>query len=158
MMKCLIVVDYQYDFANPKGALYVKGGEAIKDIIEDRITFFRKNNWLVAYSMDWHPQNHISFKKWGEHCVQDQKGAEILLNNQPDILIKKGIKQNEDSYSAFYIAENVESSLKNFLQNNNVDEVEICGLARNVCVQATFDDAIKLGFKVTINEEASKSL
>lgn len=33
--KILVVVDYQYDFFNPDGALYVNGGEKLKGFIKE---------------------------------------------------------------------------------------------------------------------------
>ncbi|MFH4977045.1 hypothetical protein AB6A40_003754 [Gnathostoma spinigerum] len=63
----LIVVDFQNDFVS--GSMAIKAGSAhqnpnealfnINELLKD--TIFS----LVVYTMDWHPQNHISF--W-EHC------------------------------------------------------------------------------------------
>ena len=40
MKKILVVVDYQYDFYNPNGALYVNGGEKLYDKIMNIIPNF----------------------------------------------------------------------------------------------------------------------
>ncbi|WP_339021529.1 isochorismatase family protein [Spiroplasma endosymbiont of Atherix ibis] len=161
MKKALIVVDYQYDFADPKGKLYVPNGENIKKNIEKRIIEYKNNNNLVIFSGDFHPKNHISFSQWGEHCLVNSKGAEFYVDSSKvDLFIKKGTELNYDSYSAFYISQDleVESNLDLWLKKNNILDLEICGLALDVCVQATYDDAIKKGYNAFINFDLSKKL
>ncbi|AUB31419.1 isochorismatase family protein [Spiroplasma floricola] len=165
MKKALIVVDYQYDFADPKGKLYVPEGEDIKKNIEKRIKEYKKNNDLVIFSGDFHPQNHVSFSKWGEHCLVNSKGTEFYVDDsEVDLFIKKGTELKYDSLSAFYIAKDVdrnielESELDQWLKKNNISELEICGLALDICVQATYDDAIKKGYRAFINLNLSKRL
>ncbi|AOG60286.1 nicotinamidase/pyrazinamidase [Spiroplasma helicoides] len=156
-MKALIVVDYQYDFANPKGSLYWKGGETLKDGILNKVLEYKKNKFLVVFTMDWHPNNHCSFSQWPAHCVQNTKGAELLIDkNLADFIVKKGVEKDWDSYSGFnkQIA-NVEP-LEEWLKARNVDSVEICGLVSEYCVDATYKDAIKHGFKAKILEELVK--
>lgn len=79
-MKTLIVVDVQYDFANPMGSLYVKGAEnvipEITKLIEED-----KEIQQVIFTADWHTPEHCSFKDnggtWPPHCLQHTQGASI---------------------------------------------------------------------------------
>ncbi|WP_339034727.1 isochorismatase family protein [Spiroplasma endosymbiont of Cantharis rufa] len=166
MKKALIVVDYQYDFANPLGKLYVPQGELIQKKIENKISEYKKNGNYVIFSGDFHPQNHISFIKWPEHCVVNSQGAEFIIDSSnADLIIRKGTKLDYDSYSAFYISKdkeneklNVESELDFWLKTKKVEDLEICGLALEVCVQATYDDAIKKGYNSVINYDLSKKI
>ncbi|WP_342269185.1 isochorismatase family protein [Spiroplasma endosymbiont of Aspidapion aeneum] len=159
MTKALIVVDYQFDFADPQGTLYVPGGELLKDKIIARIKEYRENNNLVIFSQDWHPLEHISFKEWPVHCVRDTLGAQLCIAPNPDdLVIKKGININEDSYSAFYIGKNIKSALNNFLLKNKINELEICGLALDICVNATYLDALRFKYKASVNLELSKPI
>ena len=56
--KIAIVVDYQYDFINPEGALYVKDAEKIFYGVGKTITHMDG----VVFTVDWHPFEHCSFK------------------------------------------------------------------------------------------------
>ncbi|WP_338983987.1 isochorismatase family protein [Spiroplasma endosymbiont of Othius punctulatus] len=159
MSKCLIVVDYQYDFAHPRGALYVKDGETIREGIISKIKEYKANNDFVVFSGDFHPEKHISFKFWPAHCVQDTQGVKFMVDEKfADLIIKKGTKVDYDSYSAFYIGNKVDSGLDQWLKTNQVTEIEVCGLALDVCVGATYVDCVNFGYKSTILNELSKSI
>ena len=51
----LIVVDVQNDFADPRGALYVRGGEEVLPVANAEIARARAAGALVVYTQDWHP-------------------------------------------------------------------------------------------------------
>lgn len=57
----------------------------------------------------------------------------------------------KDEFSAFDYIPVEESELHRFLQEQNVDELEICGLYAHWCVAATVEDALELGYKVRLN-------
>ncbi|AHI52736.1 isochorismatase family protein [Spiroplasma culicicola] len=156
-MKALIVVDYQYDFADPNGSLYWPEGETLKEGIEQKIKFYKDNNWLVVFTMDWHPENHCSFEIWPPHCIQNTKGAEILVDTSvADFIVKKAVNIDEDSYSGFNFQVKGVAPLEEWLKEQKVEEVEICGLVKQYCVDATYQDALKHGFKASIIEELVK--
>src|SRR5688572_2229203 len=77
----LIVVDLQNDFADPKGALYVRGGEDVVPFANAEIRKAREAGALVVYTQDWHPPSTPHFAKdggtWPVHCVRDSWGAEL---------------------------------------------------------------------------------
>ncbi|MGH2811737.1 MAG: isochorismatase family protein, partial [Actinomycetota bacterium] len=77
----LIVVDMQNDFADPNGGLYVKGGEAIIDFVNEQIRMVRESGALVVFTQDWHPKSTPHFEKdggiWPVHCVGGTWGAEL---------------------------------------------------------------------------------
>ena len=112
-MKSLIVIDFQYDFCDPKGSLYVKGAEEAKKGI---INYMKNNHQSfnqIIYTRDWHLDKDESFRKnggiWPDHCVQNSKGAEIdkelydnlaKYNIQIDI-VNKGTVYTHEEYGAF---------------------------------------------------------
>lgn len=57
----------------------------------------------------------------------------------------------KDEFSAFDYIPAEESELHQFLQEQNVEELEICGLYAHWCVAATVDDALELGYQVRLN-------
>lgn len=107
----LIVIDMQNDFVK-YGTFAVKDGEhtiaSISRLIEDKSKF--KN---IIATRDWHPENHVSFKAFPKHCVQNTEGADFVspVKNALYTAIKyrgkniyvgyKGFDENIDSFGAF---------------------------------------------------------
>ena len=178
-MKALIIVDIQNDFIN--GSLKVDNSE---EIIE-KINKIKKNYDLVILTQDSHPKNHISFASnhnmipfkekiinyndikynqimWPDHCIKNSYGEEFhkdLLLTSTDIIVKKGENCMIDSYSAFF--DNLklnETKLDSILNNNNVKEIDICGLAFDYCVKFTALDSIELGYKTNILYNLTRSV
>lgn len=145
----LVIVDFQYDFANPNGSLYVPGAEEAKNAILTFITEHCLDINQIMFTRDYHPANHCSFKEnggqWPKHCVQDTEGCCIDTDlmvackkyNIPYIFIDKGQHHRYEEYSAFATPGN---RLK--LQSLNSLYV-VCGLAGDYCVMSTYLDIIK---------------
>ncbi|WP_373521346.1 bifunctional nicotinamidase/pyrazinamidase [Aquiflexum sp.] len=175
--KALIIVDVQNDFT-PGGALGVKEGDTIVPIINDLQSKF---DFIVA-TQDWHPSDHGSFadnhegKKIGEfidlngvnqilwpvHCVQGSFGAEFHKNLKKDkwkAIFQKGTNPLVDSYSGFFDNNKQgDTGLSEYLKNQGVEEVYICGLATDFCVKFTVLDAISEGFQTYLVADATKAV
>ncbi|GBR50489.1 nicotinamidase [Neokomagataea thailandica NBRC 106555] len=158
----LLIIDVQNDFL-PGGTLAVAGGDAIIAPINDLL----KADWAtIIATKDWHPVNHCSFKQhggpWPTHCVAATHGAafpDTLMTDKIHHIVHKGLDPKCDSYSAFFDNERIHSTgLKGLLSGLEIEELHICGLALDVCVKATIDDALENGFKVTLHSPASKGL
>ncbi len=171
----LVLVDVQPDFM-PGGALACHEGDAIIAGIDELLRQHRFRH--VVATQDWHPAGHISFASshpgrapfdeiqlydqpqtlWPEHCVQRTAGAELhpaIDWSALDAVLRKGSDPAVDSYSGF--RENhgpgdsrPSTGLAGWLRERGVDEVVICGLAREVCVLWTAQDALALGFRARI--------
>ena len=80
MKKTLIIVDVQYDFYDPKGSLYVKGGEEIIPEIKNLIETDGNIDQII-FTVDWHLPEDRSFSgnggSWPFHCVQHTLGSTI---------------------------------------------------------------------------------
>ena len=61
----LLVVDVQNDFADPKGGLYVAGGEEVVGRANEEVEAGLAGGALVAYTQDWHPPSTPHFEKDG---------------------------------------------------------------------------------------------
>lgn len=164
--RALIVVDFQNDFAHPQGSLYVKGAELIVQSVCDQM--MEERYTTVVLSQCWHPEETSHFEKWPPHCVADTWGAElhrdiastakIMLKSKeycdPDIIMK-ATNKDEDGYSAFtsLLADGttqVSTGLHELLQSQDVAEIDVCGIAGDVCVDATVMDATLLGWKTHV--------
>jgi nicotinamidase/pyrazinamidase len=158
-MKAFIVIDYQFDFVDPKGLLYVKGAETFQAELEKTIQQKKAEGYLIVFTKDWHPVDHVSFTEWPPHCVQNTAGANLMIDEKlADHIILKGDLPDSDSYSIFYKGYQVETELTNILQKNNITDLEICGLALDVCVFATYKDAVVKGYNTKVLTEFSKPI
>ena len=168
----LVVVDLQPDFM-PGGALPVDEGDAIVAPIRELV---RSDMFgLAVATQDWHPEGHVSFASshegaepmdvielhgheqtlWPDHCVQGTPGAEL----HPDMdwtfieaVIRKGTDPKADSYSGFRNnwnpdGERPSTGLEGYLTERGIETVVLCGLARDVCVKWTAEDAADSGFQ-----------
>lgn len=176
-MKTLIIVDIQNDFLEG-GSLAVPNGNDVIPVLNE----IQKDFDLIVATQDWHPQNHKSFAAehpgknefevidlnglqqvlWPVHCVQGSFGAEFhqdLEKNNIEAIFRKGMDPEIDSYSGFYDnGKRKNTGLFGYLKDRKVSEVFVAGLAADFCVYFTANDAIDLGFKTTIIEEASKPI
>lgn len=171
----LILVDVQPDFM-PGGALACHQGDAIVPGI-DELLRQRRFRHVVA-TQDWHPRGHMSFVSshpgraafdqielygqpqtlWPDHCVQGSAGAELHPGidwTTLDAVIRKGADPAVDSYSGFRENHGPDGTrpstgLAGWLRERGVSEVAVCGLARDVCVLWTAQDARELGFSVSV--------
>ncbi|TFH86282.1 isochorismatase family protein [Billgrantia azerbaijanica] len=153
----LLVVDMQNDFCEG-GALAVTGGTALVPGINAEIQAAREAGALVLASRDWHPVDHVSFQHrggpWPVHCVQDTPGAAFhpgLALPDETIRVSKATAFDADAYSAFD-----GTGLGGYLRDRGVTRVVVCGLAMDVCVQATARDARQEGFDVVLLERLTE--
>ncbi len=154
-MKALLIIDMQNDFSE-KGTLPVSGFSELIQPINKRIDFYNSNGHIVIATKDWHPKNHISFKEWGVHCVIGSKGAELdkgLYTEKIDYTLTKGSDLNIDSYSIFKDnANNLLQEIVEVLEKHNIVELEMVGVAGEICVKDTAIDAKELGYDVVVNK------
>ncbi|GEM_PF-33308 len=163
----LIVVDVQNDFADPRGSLYVKGGEEIPAIVNREIAAARQAGATVVYTADWHPEHTPHFAKdggiWPDHCVAGTWGAEF----HPDLdvkgtMVRKGTG-GEDGYSGFTVEdplthERTDTGMDELLRTHGVHKVVVVGLATDYCVKATALDARAKGYDTTVLRRAVRAV
>mgnify|MGYP000843550332 CR=1 FL=1 len=176
-MEALLIVDLQLDFLE-NGNLEVPNGDQIIPIVKQLMTQFE----IIVATKDWHPANHVCFAAnhpwrkpfqvikiegyqqilWPMHCVQNTLGAEFppqLNVKNIDKIIYKGTNPNIDSYSAFFDNHHQnQTELNNYLNENQIDKIYICGLAYDYCVKYTAIDGIDLGYEIIIIEDACRSI
>ncbi len=175
--EALLAIDVQIDFC-PGGALAVTDGDAVVDPINALMDDFA----VHVLTQDWHPAAHTSFASqhegqapfetiempygtqvlWPDHCVQGTPGAAFhprLAADRADLIIRKGFRAAIDSYSAFF--ENDQTTptgLEGYLRNRGVERVVLAGLATDFCVAWSALDAARLGFAVTVIEDACRAI
>lgn len=151
----LLIVDLQRDFL-PGGSLAVPDGEAVIAPVNACIGRFVEHRLPVFASRDWHPAGHCSFHAaggpWPPHCVAGSTGAGFApaLRLPPDaVIIDKGKTTARDDYSAFGHTE-----LHARLRAGSVRRLFVGGLATDYCVRSTVLDALALGYRVVVLDDA----
>ena len=176
-MRALILVDIQNDFL-PGGALAVPEGDKVIPIANQLQPIFP----VVVATQDWHPANHGSFAAnhrgkivfeqielnglpqtlWPMHCVQNTAGAELANALNSERIAKvfpKGTDPGIDSYSGFFDNGHRKSTgMGEWLKAQGVTEVFVCGLATDYCVKFTALDALQMGFRTHLIEDASRGV
>jgi nicotinamidase/pyrazinamidase len=157
MPEALIIVDFQNDFT-PGGALAVPDGDAISGRVNELIDSGDFD--LVVATRDWHPADHASFAEqggpWPPHCVQGSHGAELydsLDRAKVDVVVDAGFEPDLEGYSGFE-----ETRLAEILREHDIDEVTVVGLATDYCVRHTAADALREGFRVTVDRAGIRGI
>lgn len=163
----LIVVDVQNDFADPKGNLYVSGGEQVVPVINREIERALEAGAPVVYTQDWHPESTPHFEKdggiWPVHCVADSWGAQF----HPDLTVKGEVVRKgtggEDGYSGFTVrdpqsGEEGQTGLDGLLRERGIERVVVVGLATDYCVKATALDALAKGYPTHVRRDAIRAV
>ena len=172
-----VVVDVQNCFV-PGGSLAVKEGDQIVPLINRIAKTFKH----VVLTQDWHTADHISFASqhpgrkpfetvklpygtqvlWPDHCVQGTEGAMLhkgLDIPHAELIIRKGYRQNVDSYSAFIEADKkTQTGLGGYLRQRGLKRAFFAGLATDFCVAWSALDARRQGFEALVIEDASRGI
>lgn len=173
----LLVVDIQNDFC-PSGALVVPEGDAVVPVVNRLSASFPQ----TILTQDWHSPGHLSFASahpgrapfdtvsmpygpqilWPDHCVRGTHGADFhpgLTVPHAELVLRKGYRKHIDSYSAFFENDRrTATGLCGYLRERRLDRLFICGLALDFCVSWSAVDARRLGFEVTVIENACRPI
>jgi nicotinamidase/pyrazinamidase len=153
-MRALFIIDVQNDFTEG-GALGVRGGAAVA---ADVTSFLREHHGdydVVFASRDWHSATgdnggHFATTEapdlvvtWPPHCVAGTAGAEYhpdLDQSLIDIHIRKG--QGVPAYSIFEGTADDGETVVQKLDELDVTDVDVVGIATDYCVRASALDAL----------------
>ena len=172
------VIDVQPDFM-PGGPLAVPEGDRVLAPVNRLLGL----GFAAAFAtQDWHPPFHASFASahpgrapfetiplpygpqvlWPDHCVAGSPGAALapgLDQRRLRTVIRKGMDQEIDSYSAFFENDRrTVTGLAGYLHAIGARELALCGLALDYCVAWSAEDAARLGFAVTVTEDACRAI
>ena len=143
----LMVIDMQNDFLLDTAPICCPGGLKTIPDIKQLVSYFHQKKRPVIYTKESHRKEKIDFGlelefEEPEHCIENTPGIEIFFELTPsdnDILI---IKRR---YSAFF-----GTDLDIVLRGLNVNTLVLTGVATDVCVRATAQDAHQHNYRVIV--------
>jgi nicotinamidase/pyrazinamidase len=171
------LIDVQPTFM-PGGGLAVPEGDAILPIVNRLLHRFDR----AFATQDWHKPGHHSFASthpgvapyetielfygqqilWPDHAIAGSVEAAIhpdIDQTRIEVVIRKGCRIELDSYSAFFENDHVTpTGIDGWLRQRGFRDLVLCGLATDFCVAWSAEDAIRLGYEVTIVEDACRAI
>jgi nicotinamidase/pyrazinamidase len=171
------LIDVQPTFM-PGGELPVADGDAVVPVINRLLAGPFRHAFATQ---DWHPPGHVSFASrhglapfatvhladgpqalWPDHALRASAGAALhpdLDLTRVDVVVRKGVHPDIDSYSAFMENDRrTPTGLGGFLRERGVARLFLTGLAADVCVAWSAEDAVRMGFAVVMLEDATRGV
>jgi nicotinamidase/pyrazinamidase len=171
------LVDVQPTFM-PGGELPVAEGDAVVPAINTLLARFRH----AFATQDWHPPGHFSFASqhpgrrafdaiqaeygeqvlWPDHALQGSANAALhpgIDLAKVEVIIRKGFDPAIDSYSTFFENDRrTTTGLHGWLRERGFRRVVLAGLATDFCVAWSAEDAVRLGYEVTVVLDACRGI
>jgi nicotinamidase/pyrazinamidase len=99
---------------------------------------------------------------WPDHALQGSANAAIhpaIDLTRVEVIIRKGFHPTIDSYSAFFENDRATATgLDGWLRQRGFRRIFLSGLATDFCVGWSAEDAARLGYEVTIIEDACRGI
>lgn len=177
MPKALIIVDVQNDFCEG-GSLATERGAEVAALISEYVETRHGDYEAIVATLDWHvnPGDHFSdtpdYKtSWPRHCVAESRGADTHENLDTDYIeafFRKGafeaaysgfegllapensVMTGEREAGAAVEDETPKLSLDDWLQEHEITDVDVVGIATDFCVKATALDAVDAGYETRV--------
>ena len=153
MNRLLLIIDPQVDFIN--GSLPVQGAVMAMDSLAEYISAEKSRYTAIAITADFHPADHCSFVtqggEWPRHCIAHSAGAAIwpavydaaISTGLPVRIFTKGTDAGTEEYSVFRNQASREA-LTAWIKSLGIKEIDICGIAGDVCVLSSLRDGREL--------------
>jgi len=146
----VLVIDMQNDFIIEGAPIKCPGGSSIIPFINELLNVSRMKGIPVIYTQEAHRANKVDFglELQGdepEHCLEGSKGIEIVrelsMHKEDYLIIKR-------RYSSFF-----GTDLDILLKCLEIDLLILTGVASDVCVRSTAQDAQQYNYRVVVPRE-----
>ena len=129
MKKLLLVIDVQKDFVNENTKEYVNK-------IQELVNSGKYEE--IAFTKFINSEENILYKKLNYTGCMTSDGQNIVIDTKQFKVLKKEV------YSAF------NNRLKEYIENNDINEIYLCGFDTDACVQKTAMDLFENGYDIYI--------
>lgn len=139
MSEALVLIDIQNDyFKGGRNELYQPEQAAAQ--AKKVLSFFRRRHLPVMHV------KHVSLSKEATFFLPETSGVEIYQEVYPQDGEDVIIKHTPDSFN--------QTILREKLEENHITDLVICGMMTHMCVDTTVRAAKRLGYQVTLLEDA----
>jgi nicotinamidase-related amidase len=139
MATALLLIDIQNDYF-PGGKMELEGSLEASSKAREILTFFREKNLPVVHIQ------HVAARPGAPFFLPNTEGVKIHPNVEPlpgEVIFQKNYPNSFRN-----------TSLLDYLRDNGVDKVVVCGMMTHMCVDATVRAAFDYGLEVTVAQEA----
>jgi nicotinamidase/pyrazinamidase len=152
----LVIIDYQKDLIN--GKLSIPYSDTILKRIKNMIGDFDLvcSTMNVNKKVEVKEKSKITISDTSHYCIEGTDG--IKLHEEIDGKYPTFIRSYENSLSAINAKSDDDKSLLEFIKENEITDVFLCGLPVDYSIKFTALDFIKNGVKVYVVLDAVKSL
>jgi nicotinamidase/pyrazinamidase len=157
MTTALVVVDVQNDFCEG-GSLAVVGGTKVAEDVAELIASGTYDTVVATRDHHIDPGAHFSdepdyIDSWPRHCVVGTDGEQLRAPLEAGLFDETFFKgEYEAAYSGFEGSSASGTSLADWLRQQGIDAIDVCGIATDHCVRATALDGAREGFVVRVLE------
>jgi nicotinamidase/pyrazinamidase len=157
MTTALVVVDVQNDFCEG-GSLAVVGGTKVAEDVAKLIASGTYDTVVATRDHHIDPGTHFSddpdfVDSWPRHCVVGTEGERLHPPLEPDMFDETFLKgEYAAAYSGFEGSSASGTGLADWLRQQGIDAIDVCGIATDHCVRATALDGAREGFAVRVLE------
>lgn len=150
-MKAIGIIDVQKDFMNKDGALYVPNAESIIKRLQELCTAACLIRMPVFFTADEHdgtePEMSANGGQFPLHCMKGTAGQKfVIASGDYPVFTKRCYNVFDEKYG--------NKEIRGWLKENDVTEVDLCGVVGNICVEAAAIGLVKLGIKTRILTDA----
>jgi nicotinamidase-related amidase len=135
----LVIIDIQNDYF-PGGTMELVSADEAASKAANILSYFRRKEMPVIHVQ------HIALQEGATFFLPNTKGAEIHKNVTPLKTEKVITKNFPNSFR--------DTELLDYLKENNISKLILCGMMTDVCVDSTTRAAMDFGFENTIITDA----
>jgi len=154
----LIDIDTQNDFLDPKGSLFMHGGDEIIPNLKRLFQWAADNNVPIVSTVDSHIPDDPEFREFPPHCVVGTWGHRKITEttNHPyrlsvvggnfdpiDLYERQQIVFQKRTYDVFD-----NPNIERYLASVKAEAFVVCGVATDYCVGAVVKKLLELGRKI----------
>lgn len=158
-MKLLIVVDYQNDFVD--GSLGFEKAKAIENRLVIKIEKHIQEGGIVLFTMDTHKNDYLTTREGKslpvEHCIEKTDGWE--LHGKIKEVFNKYVKDHvcymmlKDTFGMDMGLDLGALKIRKIIESSS--EIEMCGVATNICVLSVAVSVQSIAVNTPITIDAS---